>query len=189
MEKTVFAVLAAALLLAGCVSSGVGNGDNNMTGGSSSVALAKTGDNVSVNYVGFLDGGKVFDTNIASEAAKAGIERPKEAFIPLNFTVGAGQMIEGFDKAVRGMAVGQKKTIHITPSEAYGERDENLVVDVPAEKLEEGGLNASVGLRVFASNGGTGVIIAVKNGTATIDFNHELAGKALNFNVTLMSIG
>lgn len=81
--------------------------------------VAEAGDTVSVNYIGALENGTLFDTSIEAEAKKANLPlRP--AYSPLSFTVGAGQMIEGFDSAVVGMKEGQEKTVTIPPEEAYG---------------------------------------------------------------------
>ena len=80
---------------------------------------AQKGDTVAVDYVGTLDNGTAFDTSIKEEAQKAGLPL-RDSYAPLEFTVGEGQMIAGFDNAVVGMKVGEEKNVHLTPSEAYG---------------------------------------------------------------------
>ncbi len=80
---------------------------------------AKTGDTVKVDYVGTAEG-KMFDTSIKEEAEKGGIYNEQRPYEPLEFELGAGQMIAGFDKAVTGMAVGEEKTADLPPEEAYG---------------------------------------------------------------------
>ncbi len=130
MKKTaLMLVMLVALLLFGCAAQETTNNPNataaatigasiQATQGGNSVT-AQNGDLVAVDYVGTLDDGTVFDTSIKEEAQKAGLPlRP--SYSPLEFTVGAGQMISGFDKGVVGMTVGETKNVHLTPAEAYG---------------------------------------------------------------------
>ncbi|MEW5955558.1 MAG: FKBP-type peptidyl-prolyl cis-trans isomerase [Candidatus Micrarchaeota archaeon] len=148
---------------------------------------AKNGDVVKVDYVGSLKDGTVFDTSIESEARKAGLPlRP--SYEPLEFTVGAGQMIAGFDAGVVEMAEGETKTIELPPEQAYGQPSADRIISVSLTELEQVGVNASVGVQVMAQNGARGVITSVSNGTATVDFNHELAGKTLVFRITMVKI-
>ncbi|MBU1198012.1 peptidylprolyl isomerase [Candidatus Micrarchaeota archaeon] len=148
--------------------------------------LVKAGDVVSVDYLGRLENGTVFDTNIKEEAEKAGMSRP--AYEPLQFQVGAGQMIAGFDRALVGMRVGETKTVELPPEEAYGEYNDGLIRAFPLSELEGIGAPAEVGLTVRAANGLSGVITSVNDTSVTIDFNHRLAGKSLIFDITLKSI-
>jgi len=91
------------------------------------------GDTISVNYIGRLDDGTVFDTSYEDIAKKEGIYTPQRIYEPLIFEVGAGQVIKGFDEAVIGMKVNETKEIVIPPGEAYGEWDPNMVTVVPRE--------------------------------------------------------
>jgi FKBP-type peptidyl-prolyl cis-trans isomerase 2 len=138
---------------------------------------AKNGDTVQVNYTGKLADGTVFDSSIGRE--------------PLEFTMGAGQMIPGFEKAVFGMKVGEKKTVTIPASEAYGPHRDDLIVEVPRERLASG-QTPEVGqqLRIERPDGGTSIfpIIGVSDNTVTIDANHPLAGKDLTFEIELVKI-
>ncbi|NYZ74703.1 peptidylprolyl isomerase [Candidatus Micrarchaeota archaeon] len=149
--------------------------------------VVKNSDVVNVDYVGSLEDGTVFDTSIESEARKAGLPL-RSSYEPLEFTVGAGQMIAGFDAGVVGMAVGETKTLRLPPEQAYGQQDPAQILQFPVADLEQVGVNASVGVHVTAQNGARGVITSVSNGNATLDFNHELAGKTLVFNVTMVKI-
>ena len=88
------------------------------------MSLAKEGDVVKVHYVGKLDSGEQFDSSEGRE--------------PLQFTVGAGQVIKGFDDAVTGMAIGDKRSVNIPPEEAYGQRSEELIFNFPKDKFPEG---------------------------------------------------
>jgi len=196
LKTILFVVLVSvALALFGCVSNSASQPATNSSAStpiaSPSAAPArvavKSGDVVKVDYVGSLEDGTVFDTSIEPEARKAGLPlRP--SYEPLEFTVGAGQMIAGFDAGVVGMAVGETKTLRLPPEQAYGQPSADRVINVSVAELESIGVNASVGVRVVAQSGAQGVITSVSNGTATVDFNHELAGKTLVFNVTLVKI-
>jgi len=138
---------------------------------------AQKGDNVQVHYTGKLNDGSVFDSSQGRE--------------PLAFTVGAGQMIPGFDRAVVGMTIGDKQTITIPSVEAYGERREDLVVSIPAENIPED-MNPQVGDR-FAINQPDGqqipvVVTALDDEKITLDANHDLAGKDLIFDIEMVEI-
>ena len=110
---------------------------------------------------------------------------------PLEFICGAGQMIKGFDAAVADMEVGQVVDVHLEPAEAYGERDERLVQTIPLDQLP-GAEELSVGQRVMLS-GPMGQplpasVVAKDDTNITFDLNHEMAGKALNFNIELLEV-
>ncbi len=131
---------------------------------------AKDCDTVRVHYTGTLDDGEQFDSSRGRD--------------PLSFTVGSGQVIGGFDEAVRGLSPGQSRTVHIEPADAYGERDESRIRSVPAAEVPDG---LKAGDRV--QMGGQPVLVTeVTAETVTVDANHELAGQALNFDVELISL-
>jgi FKBP-type peptidyl-prolyl cis-trans isomerase 2 len=134
----------------------------------------KVGDSISVNYTGKLVNGEFFDSSIGRE--------------PLAFTAGAGQMIKGFDDAVIGMKIGDKKTITLKPSEAYGEVNPQAIITVDANELPNFD-QLQVGMELASSNGARGTITAKTDTNAVIDFNHSLAGKTLIFEIELVSIG
>ncbi len=144
----------------------------------------KKGDSVKVDYMGSLDDGSVFDTSIEEEAKKAGLPlRP--SYEPLEFVVGAGQMIKGFDDAVIGMEEGDEKTVHLEPKDAYGEKRDELVLTV--DKANVGG-EVKPGMQLQSPRLGVGTVMEVKESVLIVDFNPELAGKALNFKITLKKI-
>lgn len=145
------------------------------------------GSTVAVDYVGKLENGTVFDTSIEAEAKKAKLE-PRPSYDPLEFKVGAGMMIPGFEKGVMGMKVNETKVITLPPEDAYGEVSDKYVINVSVATLNESNITAEVGTNVYTATGAMGVIKAVANGNATIDFNHPLAGKTLVFTVTVRSI-
>ncbi len=141
------------------------------------MAQAKQGDKVKVHYTGKLDNGTVFDSS--------------EGRDPLEFTVGAGQMIPGFDRAVEGMAIGESKTIRLQPKDAYGRRDDKRVLRVPRTQLPEG-FDPQVGEQMqIQPPGGRPMmvkVIQVSEKQVTMDGNHPLAGQALTFEIKLVEI-
>jgi len=183
-------VLAMAVLLLGCTETGEPEQDEENgpeetpqateepeTTPEAEIVRVKSGDFVKVHYTGTLEDGNVFDSS--------------EGRDPLAFQAGAGQMIKGFDSAVIGMAVGEEKDIKLQPSEAYGEEKPELIAHVPIESLPEG-QKPEVGLKVLANlpSGGQrmGIITEVGDVNITINLNHELAGKILNFHIKLVEI-
>ncbi|HEX55259.1 MAG TPA: peptidylprolyl isomerase [Candidatus Altiarchaeales archaeon] len=138
----------------------------------------KIGDKVRVEYVGTLDDGTVFDST----------ERHGE---PLEFEVGAGQVLKGFEDAIIGMEKGEEKEIRLEPKDAYGEHKDELVQviakeQIPSIECPEIGMMLIVdlpsGLQLPA------MITDVAEDTITIDFNHPLAGKALNFRIKILDV-
>ena len=148
--------------------------------------MVAKGDTVQVDYIGKLENGTVFDTSIAAEAKKAGLPL-REKYDFLEFTVGAGQMIKGFDSAVLGMKEGEEKTVRIPPAEAYGERTDKAIIYIPVASIgnSEG---IEVGSVLYAQSGAAGKVVEITNGTAKVDFNHELAGKTLVFTIRMVKI-
>ncbi|OGO18065.1 MAG: hypothetical protein A2Z15_04380 [Chloroflexi bacterium RBG_16_50_11] len=146
-------------------------------GGGSDTQAAKDGDTVSVHYTGTFEDGTQFDSSYGKS--------------PLTFVIGSGQMIAGFDNAVRGMTVGEIKTITIPPEEAYGEYRPELVVVIDLDEFPEG-TKPAIGQQVPIQNNAGQQFMAriVKIGTSsvTVDANHELAGKSLIFEIELVSI-
>lgn len=140
-------------------------------------AQAKNGDIVQVDYTGTLENGTVFDTSVGGE--------------PLNFTLGEGKMIPGFEQAILGMKVGESKTVTIPADEAYGPYRDDLVLVVNREDLPTG-LDPDVGqqLQMTLPSGGTsvGTVTNATDTTITVDFNYPLAGKDLTFEIELVSI-
>ena len=139
---------------------------------------AKKGDKVKVHYTGRLNDGSVFDSSVNRD--------------PLEFELGSGMMIAGFDKAVDGMNVGDKVTAEIPANEAYGERNDQMVVDIPRTQLPPD-LKPEVGqqLAMQQPDGQSVpvVVTKVEDATIEIDANHPLAGKDLIFDIELVSIG
>ncbi|MGD8347449.1 MAG: peptidylprolyl isomerase [Lysobacterales bacterium] len=138
---------------------------------------AKSGDTVKIHYTGTLDDGTEFDSSAGRD--------------PLEFTVGSGQVIPGFDKAVEGMNVGESKSVNIPAEDAYGPHHDQMVQEVPRTALPED-LEPEEGMALQA-RGQDGQVInltvtAVGDEAITVDGNHPLAGKALNFDIELVDV-
>jgi FKBP-type peptidyl-prolyl cis-trans isomerase SlpA len=131
---------------------------------------------VVVNYTGKLTDGSVFDSSLL------------EGREPLNAKLGEGQLIPGFETGLIGMMVGDKKTVEIDPREAYGERNEELILDVVKTNVPE---NVEVGmlLQTFGPEGPALVkVLEIKDESVVIDANHPLAGEKLIFELEVMGI-
>ncbi len=138
---------------------------------------AKSGDTVRIHYTGTLDDGTQFDSSAGRD--------------PLEFALGGGQVIPGFDNAVDGMAVGDSKTVTIPAEEAYGERHEQLVQQVSRSALPDE-ITPEVGMQL-QSQSPEGqvmmlVVTEVEDESITVDANHPLAGQALTFDIELVEI-
>jgi len=149
------------------------------------------GDRVAIEYVGRFEDGTVFGTSKYAVAADHGLaaaeDRDPDDYGPLTFTVGEDEVIEGLDEAVRGMEPGAEATVTVPPTAAYGEVRDERFREYDREVFEamvDG--DAEVGLHVHAKNGLHGDVVAVREGTVEVDFNHELAGKTLVFEIEVV---
>jgi len=137
----------------------------------------KNGDVVKVHYTGKLTNGEQFDSSTGRE--------------PLEFTVGAGQMIKGFDDAMPGMSVGEKKTVNISPENAYGEKSEEAVIEFPRENVPAD-MPLEVGMQLeLRSESGQPIPVTIEDireDVIVLDANHSLAGKELVFDIELVEI-
>ena len=143
-----------------------------------SPAGAKAGDTVSVLYIGTLDNGTVFDSNVNKT--------------PLSFTPGSHTVIPGFEDAVIGMSKGQVKTVHIPADKAYGQYQSDLVSTV-SRSVFPAGTPPEIGMYYSVRNptdGSTNIVkvVNVTEDTVTIDQNHMLAGENLTFMIRLIGI-
>jgi peptidylprolyl isomerase len=141
------------------------------------MAVAEKGSTVKIHYKGTLENGSVFDTSEGRE--------------PLEFTIGSGQVIAGFDEAVSGMAVGEKKNVKIPVDKAYGPRNEALIIEAPKEHVPED-LNPEVGQKLqMGGPNGELVLVTVVEITDThikLDANPPLAGEDLIFDIELVEV-
>ena len=141
------------------------------------MAQVKHGDVVKVHYTGKLTNGEQFDSSAGKE--------------PLEFTVGAGQMIQGFDAAMPGMNVGDKKTINIAPEHGYGEKSEDAIIEFPKENIPAD-MKLESGMPLTLSNQQGQpvpvIVVEVKDDVIVLDANHFLAGQELVFDIELVEI-
>jgi peptidylprolyl isomerase len=138
---------------------------------------AKKGNAVEVHYTGKLEDGSIFDTSVSRA--------------PLGFTLGDGNMIKGFDTAVHGMAIGDKKTVSIPAADAYGERRDDMMIEVPVEQVPAD-IKPEIGM-TLQLQGGNGqpmpvVVTDINEEKIFLDANHQLAGKDLVFEIELVKI-
>jgi len=141
------------------------------------LTTVQNGNRVRVHYTGRLDDGEVFDSS--------------QGGTPLAFTVGSGQVIPGFENGVIGMAVGDTKTVRIPCADAYGEHQNDGVMQVPRGEFPSD-MALEIGSRIQGQQQ-TGevvsfTIVSVTDDAVTLDANHPLAGKDLTFDLTLVSI-
>lgn len=150
-------IILLAVLAAGCVSN-------------DGAFAAKINDTVSVRYTGTLDDGTQFDSNVGRES--------------LEFTLGSGRVIKGFEAAIIGMKAGEEKTVKILAADAYGPYNESLIMPVLKTRVPDG-----VKVNDTLYSGGRPVkVVAVGNDSVAMDFNHPLAGKDLTFRIKLEEI-
>lgn len=139
--------------------------------------LVKNGDVVRVHYHGKLTDGTTFDSS--------------EGRDPLEFTVGNGQVIKGFDDALLEMKIGDKKSVNIPVDQAYGERNSDMMMEYPKAEFPED-MNPQPGMEIHMSDNMGNVfpvvIAEVKEDMVVLDANHPLAGKDLIFDIELVSI-
>jgi FKBP-type peptidyl-prolyl cis-trans isomerase 2 len=141
------------------------------------MSKAENGNKVKVHYKGSFDDGTVFDSSEGRE--------------PLEFELGSGQVIPGFNKNIEGMELNEKKTIKISSQEAYGEKRDELIMDFPKTEFPND-INPEVGQQLQMQNQEGQVfnvlVTGVSGETVTLDANHPLAGKNLNFDIELVEI-
>jgi FKBP-type peptidyl-prolyl cis-trans isomerase 2 len=150
------------------------------------------GDSVTIEYVGRLDDGRVFDTSDEELAREEGIdeEYSERRFEPLTVTVGDDRVITGLQEALIGMAEGETGTITIPPAKAYGEHSEGRVASYDRAEFEEmiGDRELDIGFEVETEDGLPGEVVDIDPGEVTVDFNHELAGETLEFELEILEV-
>jgi FKBP-type peptidyl-prolyl cis-trans isomerase 2 len=179
-RRLAIVLFALAIIVAACSDSGASEdpvdestnttAETDTAGGDGLVAT--DGDIVEVHYVGTLDDGSQFDSS-------------RERGTALTFTLGTGEVISGFDDAVRGAKVGDVNTVRMEAADAYGEPSDEFIIDVPFNP-EQGDI--AVGDQVYLNNGQPATILAITDESVTLDANHPLAGEALTFEIEVLSI-
>jgi FKBP-type peptidyl-prolyl cis-trans isomerase 2 len=152
--------------------------------------VIETGDTVSIEYVGRLDDGTVFDTSRESVAEAEDLDHhPDRSYDPLTVEIGAGEIIEGLEDGLLGLEAGDEETVTIPPEAAYGEHTDDRVVEYDAEEFAGMiGQEPEVGLELQTEEGLPGEVTSVEEDTVVVDFNHELAGETLAFEVEVVSV-
>lgn len=138
---------------------------------------AQNGDKVKVHYHGKLRSGETFDSSNGRE--------------PLEFELGTGQVIKGFDDGVKGMKIGDKKTVEIAVSDAYGEKQKEMIIEFPKDQFPPG-MNPEVDAQLMMSDESGQqfpvTVAEIKENTIVLDANHPLSGQDLIFDLELVSI-
>lgn len=150
-----------------------------------------TGDDVTFEYTGRLDDGTVFDSSRESVAREAGLveTQPDREYTPLTVEVGSGHVIEGMEEGLLGMDAGETKTVEIPPEKAYGEWTEENVQEFDTDELSEMlGQQPEEGAFLQAQNGQHGEIVHVDDETVRVDFNPDLAGETLEFEIEIVDV-
>ena len=131
--------------------------------------------------------GAVFETTDIDVALAEGIENGQRDYEPVEFRVGAGEVLTGIDEAVREMDVGETTTVRLEPERAFGDHSEDRVVEAPRDDLEaRSDATATEGELVKSEAGDIGWITSVADDTVRIDFNHELAGQPVEFEIRVL---
>ena len=138
---------------------------------------AKTGDTVRITYTGTLNDGTQFDSNKGGD--------------PLQFTLGSGEVIAGFDAGVTGMAVGESKTVSIPSDQAYGAHDPAKIQKIPRDRVPSEidlQLGMQLGARTADGQQIAFTVVEIADADITVDANHPLAGRDLTFEIELVEI-
>lgn len=141
------------------------------------MTVAKKGDLVFVHYTGSFESGEIFDTSAEGE--------------PLYFIIGEGDIIEGFDIAITGMTKGEKKSIVLTPDQAYGEYEEERMITTSLESFGEDfhpEIGQQLAIQLQDTERAMATIIEFDDQEVTLDMNHPMAGKTLKFDLELVDI-
>ena len=137
----------------------------------------KKGSRIKIHYTGKLKDGTVFESSVGGS--------------PLEFTVGKGKVIKGFENAVLGMKMGEAKTVTIKPADAYGPKDQSLIWVLEGKDFSEGTvleLGEEVSFKHTDGHMEEGRITAIQDGKVTVDGNHPLAGRNLTFEIKIVSV-
>ena len=152
----------------------------------------ETGDSVTFAYTGRLDDDTVFDTSRQPVAEETGLAeaQPDREYAPLTVELGDEEIIEGLEEGLVGLEEGATETLTIPPEKAYGEPSEEHVQEFDTEELEAmlDGQRPEVGSYLEAQGGGQGEVVHVDDETVRVDFNPQLAGETLTFDVEIIEV-
>lgn len=146
-----------------------------------------SGNLVKANYTGKLENGQVFDSSEEDIAREAGVYNSEREYNPVEIRVGEGQLIPGFENALRGMKEGEKKEVAVPPEEAYGPKRDELYKGIGMDAFKQANIDPQEGM-VLETEIGMGVVEEVKENEVMVNFNHPLAGNTLHFEIELVEI-
>ena len=165
-----------------------------VAGCTGSEKTVKSGDNVTIDYIGTYDNGTIFDTSIATIAQDAGIYDSSNTYGPISFISGNEEIFPTIDNATIGMKIGETKNVTLTPEQGYGEYNASLIQAVPLSMLEENNITPHVNDTLYYNMNPVRVDHIVPNVTdpnntsVYIDFNPPMAGRNLHFQITVIDI-
>lgn len=146
------------------------------------IMALKEGDFVEIEYVGRIkESGEIFDLTDEKLAREKNILNPRVRYGPVVVIVGAGYVLRGLDAALRELSTGEKKTIAVEPAAAFGDRDAAMTKTFSLTEFKRQGIDPAVGQTITLQNNITGRVLSVSGGRVMVDFNHPLAGKALEY--------
>jgi len=146
------------------------------------------GDFIKLQYTGKVqETDEIFDTTDEKVAEEAGIHAENKSYGPIPIIVGGGHVLKAMDDAIIGMEEGEEKELDVTPEEGFGVRDPNLMRLIPMSEFRKQGIKPQIGMSITLE-GNAGKIRSVSGGRVRVDFNHELAGKNLNYHIKVDEI-
>lgn len=150
------------------------------------------GDTVEIEYVGRRADGEIFDTSDRILAQQEGLtgENPDRVYQPLTVDIGDDSVIPGLQEALVGMEEGERSTVTIPPEQAYGAHSEDRLGEYDREAFEEmlGDRDLVEGVEVQTDDGLPGRVVDIGDSVVTVDFNHELAGETLTFEIEIVEV-
>lgn len=141
---------------------------------------------VKISYEGYADG-KLFDTTSEELAKKEGIYNPTMVYDTVTVAAGEGMLIPGLDEALLKMEVGEERELELPPEKAFGKRDPSKVKIIPMKEFQKHNVRPIVGLSMNI-DGKVGKIASINGGRVLVDFNHELAGKTVNYKLKIEEV-
>lgn len=145
-----------------------------------------TGDFILIDYIGKVkDSGEIFDLTKEDKAKELGVYNQNLKYKPVPVILDSDFILKGLSDELKLMKIGEKKIIEIKPENAFGERNANMVQQIPLAKFKEQDLEPKVGFFINIS-GMKGRVVSVSGGRVTVDFNHPLAGKTLEYEIEIL---
>ncbi len=147
----------------------------------------KKGDFIELDYTGKLEDGTVFDTTVAEVAKSSSIGQPEHAYKPLKICVGKGHLLQGLDDRLEGKEAGKQYTLQLSPEEGFGKKSTRMIQLIATSKFTKDNITPFPGLQVNV-DGIMGIVRSVTGGRTIVDFNHPLAGRTLQYDITIRRV-